>query len=168
MRRAAIASWRSRWAALVAAEVAHAAARRPRRAAPRPRCPPRRSIAPRATLAALKADRRRGLLGQLCGPRRKEAPQISRLAASLHGRAQLVASTTATPPSGARAFIRSTTGRSLTCATARGAGERYGLGGLPDDVRAPTARAAIVKRFAGPQSAATLLAAVQGLKSSTA
>ena len=153
--------------ALVAAEVLTSGSSAPsRRAAPA--LPAEVLVAPRATLAALKG--RPAIVNfwaSWCGPCRKEAPQISRLAASLHGRARLVGVDYSDAASGARAFIRAHhwTFPNLRDGSGR-AGERYGLGGLPTTFVLDR-NGAIVKRFVGPQTAATLLAAVRELKPST-
>ena len=153
--------------ALVAAEVLTSGSSAPaRRAAPA--LPAEVLVAPRATLAALKG--RPAIVNfwaSWCEPCRKEAPEISRLAASLHGRARLVGVDYSDAASGARAFIRAHHWTFPVVRDASGrAGERYGLGGLPTTFVLDR-DGAIVRRFVGPQTAATLLAALHGLKTST-
>jgi thiol-disulfide isomerase/thioredoxin len=148
---------------LVAAEVLTSrSSAPPRRAAPP--LPAQVLVAPRATLAALRG--RPAIVNfwaSWCGPCRKEAPQIARLAGALHGRAQLVGVDYSDAASGARSFIRAHhwTFPNLRDGSGR-TGERYGLSGLPTTFVLDR-DGAIVKRFVGPQTAATLLAALQAL-----
>ena len=148
---------------LVVAEILTSGSSAPSRRAAPP-LPAQVLVAPRATLAALKG--RPAIVNfwaSWCEPCRKEAPQISRLAGSLHGRAQLVGVDYSDAASGARSFIRAHhwTFPNLRDGSGR-AGERYGLGGLPTTFVLDR-DGAIVRRFVGPQTAATLLAAVARL-----
>ena len=166
MRRAAVVLVVAVAAGVAAAVVTSGSSAPARRAAPA--LPDEVLVAPRATLAALKG--RPAIVNfwaSWCGPCRKEAPEISRLAASLHGRARLVGVDYSDAASGARAFIRAHHWTFPVVRDASGrAGERYGLGGLPTTFVLDR-DGAIVKRFVGPQTAATLLAALHGLKTST-
>jgi cytochrome c biogenesis protein CcmG/thiol:disulfide interchange protein DsbE len=149
--------------ALVLAEVLTSGSSAPARRSAPP-LPAQVLVAPRATLAALKG--RPAVVNfwaSWCGPCRREAPEISRLAGSLGGRARLVGVDYSDAASGARAFILAHhwTFPILRDASGR-AGERYGLGGLPTTFVLDR-NGAIVKRLVGPQTAAAVLAALHGV-----
>lgn len=159
MRRAAVLLVAAA-VALVAAEALTSGSSAPARR-PAPPLPAQVLVAPRATLAELRG--RPAVLNfwaSWCGPCRKEAPQVSRLASALHGRAQLVGVDYSDAASEARAFIRRNHWTFPIVRDGSGrAGERYGLGGLPTTFVLDR-DGAIVKRLVGPQTAAAVLAAV--------
>ncbi len=147
--------------ALVAAELLSGGGGTPaRRAAPA--LPAEVLVGPPATLASLKG--RPAVVNfwaSWCGPCRQEAPELARLSRRLGGRARLVGVDYSDAASGARAFIRRYHWTFPNVRDASGAtGDAYGLDGLPTTFVLDR-DGAIVKRLVGPQTEASVLAALK-------
>jgi cytochrome c biogenesis protein CcmG/thiol:disulfide interchange protein DsbE len=158
LRRAAVASAAALAvvAALAAAELlsgkSDSAAPRPAPALPTAVLQP-----PRATLAALRGKPALvAFWASWCGPCREDAPHLRQAARALGGRASVVAVDWDDGAAAARAFLgRARWPFAVLSDTSGGAGERYGLVGLPTTyVLDPSGR--IVATLRGPQSAAEL------------
>jgi thiol-disulfide isomerase/thioredoxin len=129
-----------------------------------PPLPARVLVGPRVTLADLRG--RPAIVhfwASWCGPCTKEAPEIARLAASLHGRATLVGVDWSDSPAHGTAFVRRHGWRfpNLQDPDATGS-DGYDLRGMPTTVLLD-ARGRIVARLSGPQTAAGLLARLRAL-----
>jgi thiol-disulfide isomerase/thioredoxin len=141
--------------ALIAAEVITGGSNPSRRAAPA--LPTQVLVAPRPTLASLKGKPAIvHFWASWCGPCRKEAPELARYDAQLHGRAQLVGVDYSDAASGARAFVKRNGWTFPNVRDGSGdAGDAYGLAGLPTTFVLDS-DGTIAKRLVGPQTAASL------------
>lgn len=122
-----------------------------------PPLPTKALRAPAVDLAALRGKPALvDFFASWCGPCGEEAPTLRKLAASLGGRARVVAVDWDDAGGAARAFVRKHGWDFPVLADTSGTvGERYGLVGLPTSfVLDPRGR--IVATFRGPQSEAKL------------
>lgn len=98
-----------------------------------------------------------------CGPCRKEAPELRRLAGELHGRARLVGVSWSDSASGARSFVRANGWHFPNLRDPDGAsGDAYHIAGLPTTFVLDS-RGRIVRRLVGPHTASDLLAALRSV-----
>jgi thiol-disulfide isomerase/thioredoxin len=132
------------------------------RAQAAPALPTRVLVAPRVTLAQLRG--RPAIVhfwASWCGPCTKEAPEVARLPAALHGRAALVGVDWSDTTAKALAFVRRHGWRFPVLQDPDGT-SRYELHGLPTTVLLDS-RGRIVARLTGPQTTAGLLARLRAL-----
>lgn len=129
---------------------------------PAPALPTRVLHGPSTTLASLRG--RPALVNffaSWCGPCTREAPQIQRAYSELAGRVGLVAVDWSDSHSSALAFLRRFGWSFPVLEDAGGlVGEGYGITGLPTTFVLDS-QGRIVKRLTGPQTVASLLAAVR-------
>jgi thiol-disulfide isomerase/thioredoxin len=146
-------------AAVVAAVVVALAAGRRNEPAettrPAPALPRQVMVAPPASLASLRGKPAAiNFWASWCGPCRKEAPELARLATALGGRARLVGVDWSDNAGDARAFIARYDWRFPILRDGDGTvGNRYGLAGLPTTFILDR-RGRIVRQLTGPQTAA--------------
>ncbi len=169
MRRGRRAAPRGRWVALallvvVAAVVAELASGGGSEQGGRqaPPLPTKALQRPAVDLAALRGKPALvDFFASWCGPCNEEAPALRKLSAAVAGKATVVAVDWDDAAGPARAFIRKHGWKFPVLADTSGsAGEKYGLVGLPTSfVLDPQGR--IVKTFRGPQSVASLRAALR-------
>ena len=131
---------------------------------PAPQLPSDVLVGPRVSLADLRGKPAAiNFWASWCGPCRQEAPELERLARSLHGRARLIGVNYTDSLGGARHFIREF---HLTYPNLRDpdgvVGDRYGLTGLPGTaIVDPHGQLAELLR--GPQTAADVQHALDAL-----
>ncbi len=119
---------------------------------------------PKATLATLRGKPALvNFWASWCGPCRKEAPELERFDRSLHGAARLVGVDYTDGESAARSYLRRYGWTFGVLSDPDGIyGSRYQISGLPTTlVLDPHGR--IVERLSGPQTVASLRAAVDRL-----
>ena len=117
---------------------------------------------PRATLASLRGKPALiNFWASWCGPCKREAPELARLAARLHGRGALVGVNWNDGLGGARSFVEKSRWSFPNLRDADGTvGNRYGLNGLPNTF-VLDADGRIVKVLRGPQTVAQFEAALR-------
>ena len=122
---------------------------------PAPALPKDVLVGPRVSLADLRGEPAAvNFWASWCGPCRQEAPELERLAHTLHGRARLIGVDYTDSLSSARGFIREFRLTYPNLRDSDGAvGGRYGLTGLPGTaIVDPHGR--LVELLRGPQTAA--------------
>lgn len=133
----------------------------PVKARPAPALPTRVLVGPRTDIASLRG--RPAIIhfwASWCGPCTKEAPQLARLAAELHGRATLVGVDWSDSPQSAAGFVAHHHWTFPVLIDSSGeVGNAYGIPGLPATFLLDS-RGRIVRRLIGPQTAAGLLASL--------
>lgn len=128
---------------------------------PAPPLPGRVLVPPKVTLASLRGKPAAiNFWASWCSPCQKEAPELERVAASLHGRASLVGVDWTDGAGPARSFVQQHHLTYPNLIDADGvAGQAYGLNGLPTTFIVD-ARGKITEVLRGPQSTASLLRAL--------
>jgi len=131
---------------------------------PAPQLPSDVLVGPRVSLADLRGKPAAiNFWASWCGPCRQEAPELERLARSLHGRARLIGVNYTDSLGGARHFIREF---HLTYPNLRDpdgvVGDRYGLTGLPGTAIVDP-HGQLVELLRGPQTAADVRHALDAL-----
>ncbi len=129
---------------------------------PAPRLPSAVLVAPGVTVADLRGHPAAiNFWASWCEPCRHEAPELERLARSLHGQAHLVGVDWSDGLSSARSFVREYGWSFPVLRDSSGTvGERYGVAGLPMTfILDPHGR--IVRTLRGPQTEASLRSALR-------
>ena len=128
---------------------------------PAPPLPTRVLVPPRVTLASLRGKPAAiNFWASWCTPCQKEAPELGRVAAALHGRANLIGVDWTDATGAARSFLQQHHLTYPNLVDPDGvAGQEYGLHGLPTTFIVD-ARGRITAVLRGPQSADSLLRAL--------